>query len=176
MFHGRNLDYPITGLNNLTARVAFTRNGTVEYYGTAFTGYVGLLTGMRPNGFSVSVDERDVDNTNVVAGLIKNIGSALAGGKSIGMFVRDTLQNVNNYKDAVYALNTTRLISPMYIIVGGVGDGEGCVITRNRTHADDSHGLDNGVWSLALPQNWWRVETNYDHVRTGLPCCILART
>ena len=35
-----------------------------SYYGTAFVGYLGLLTGMRPGGWSVSVDERDQNGTS----------------------------------------------------------------------------------------------------------------
>ena len=53
----------------------FVSNGTVQYIGTAFIGYVGLLTGMRPNVFSVSVDERDQGGN--VTGLIENFMSAL---------------------------------------------------------------------------------------------------
>lgn len=85
IIHARNLDYNIP-LKNLTASITFTRgNGCVQgrlldarvalsrevvpappsvaYYGTAFVGYMGLLTGMRPGGWSVSVDERDQNGT-----------------------------------------------------------------------------------------------------------------
>jgi hypothetical protein len=41
--------------------------------------------------------------------------------------------------------------------------GEGAVITRNRDHADDSQGAAAGVWYTSPPNEWFRVETNYDH-------------
>lgn len=164
IYHGRNLDYPIPGLRNLTAEVVFTRGDNVEYYGTTFLGYVGLLTGMRPHGWSVSVDERSQHYANILDGPLDNIMSALEGGKPVGMFLRDSLQNITSYDAAIKHLNTTRLIAPVYLIVAGTESGQGAVITRNRTHADDSRGIQNGVWELDLPAgNWWRLETNYDH-------------
>jgi len=39
--------------------------------------YVGLLTGMRPQGFSVSVDERSEKYPSIIDGPIDNIISAL---------------------------------------------------------------------------------------------------
>jgi hypothetical protein len=41
------------------------------------------------------------------------------------------------------------------------------VITRDRNHADDSDGVDNGVWDIDPPSAWWRLETNYDHWEPG---------
>lgn len=40
----------------------------MAYFGTAFVGYMGLLTGMRPGGWSVSVDERDQNGTTFEVG------------------------------------------------------------------------------------------------------------
>ena len=118
--------------------------------------YVGLLTGMRPHGWSVSVDERSQQYPNIIDGPIDNILSALEvrtglapllpelagclrfvcvcmyawvlkqGGKPIGIFLRETLQTVPTYDAAITQLNTTRLIAPVYIIVGGTTDGTCC--------------------------------------------------
>jgi hypothetical protein len=65
--------------------VQFTSDGAVQYWGTAFVGYVGLLTGMRPNEFAISVDERD--QTGNVTGFIDNIVSALMVRERCTMFV-----------------------------------------------------------------------------------------
>jgi len=161
IFHGRNLDYNFPGLPNVTYTTTFISNGTVQYMGTAFIGYVGLLTGMRPHAWSVSVDERD--QTGNATGLIENVVSFVEGGKSIGMFLRETLATHSQFADVINVLNTTRLVAPVYLIVSGVNPGEGAVITRDRNHADDSQGVQNGVWTLAPPSAWWRLETNYDH-------------
>lgn len=65
--HGRNLDYPIPGLRNLTAMITFTKGGKTLYNGTTFVGYIGLLTGQSPV-FSVTVDERSACLACCVAG------------------------------------------------------------------------------------------------------------
>ena len=49
------------------------------------------------------------------------------------------------------------------VVCRGQKIGEGAVITRNRDHADDSDGVNNGVWRTNPPTNWYRLETNYDH-------------
>ncbi len=59
LYHARNLDYYFPVLQRLTAQVDFMENGKVLYTGTVFVGYVGLLTGKKPNGFSVSLNQRN---------------------------------------------------------------------------------------------------------------------
>jgi len=162
IFHGRNLDYNFAGLPNLTYTVHFTSGGELQYYGTAFIGYVGLLTGMRPGAFSVSVDQRGLNDP--ITYLLDNLLYVLKGGKSVGFFLRDTLGSpYKNFSVLINTLNTTTLIAPVYLITAGVNPGEGAVITRDRDHADDSDGVENGVWSLQPPRYWYRLETNYDH-------------
>lgn len=162
IFHGRNLDYNYNGLTNLTYTAQFTSGGAIQYYGTAFIGYVGLLTGMRPGAFSVSVDERGLQDPTT--DIILNFVSALQGGQSIGFFLRDTLAApYKGYADLINTLNTTRLIAPVYLITAGVNAGEGAVMTRDRDHADDSQGVANGTWFINPPAAWYRLETNYDH-------------
>lgn len=118
--------------------------------------YVGLLTGMRPHAFSVSVDERSLNYSSVIDGPIDNIISALEvschhyhrctvnrshapsrsvaaghaqGGKPIGLFLRSALQNITSYEAAIPVLNQTRLIAPVYIIVAGTENGA-CIHSR----------------------------------------------
>jgi N-acylethanolamine-hydrolysing acid amidase len=62
ILHARNLDFDLPAvLRPLTIEVEF-KNGVnatdVEYYGVTYAGYVGLATAMRPNQFSISLDER----------------------------------------------------------------------------------------------------------------------
>ena len=168
IFHGRNLDYPLPGLRGLTADVTFINSSTGSssplYHGTAFLGYVGLLTGMKPGVVSISVNQRTVNGSQPVQEFLKNIEQALSGGKLTGLFVRETLATALDYHSAVASLNSTALIAPVYLTVGGVSRGEGAIITRNRDHADDSAGAANGIWSLdAATGGWYRLETNYDH-------------
>ena len=60
IIHGRNLDFSGASiLRAMTATVDFTSNGTVKYSATTYASYVGILTGLRPNAFTVTVDQRD---------------------------------------------------------------------------------------------------------------------
>ncbi|GMH92420.1 hypothetical protein TrVE_jg3639 [Triparma verrucosa] len=166
LFHGRNLDYSISGLQNLTAQIDFTRAGETVYKGTEFVGYVGLLTGMRPGGWSVSVDQRatydfaNATKKESLSGLVENLVSAATGGSTLGMFLRNTLETETSFADAVDKLKKEKLIAPVYLTVAGTDHLEGAVITRNRLRPDQSHR--EGVWSLTEDDHF-RLVTNYDH-------------
>ena len=68
----------------------------------------------------------------------------------------------STFDDVLPAFNATRLIAPAYFVVAGANPGEGAVVTRNRTHAVDTHGgTAQGIWRLTAPKEWWRLETNY---------------
>ncbi|KAF7654335.1 hypothetical protein LDENG_00071310 [Lucifuga dentata] len=151
IYHGRNLDYPHPVLRNLTIDVSFLRNGEVAYRGTSFAGYVGLWTGQSPNKFTVSGNERWWN-------WWKNVVSAFLLRRSpVSWLVRETLQEAENFEDAVMRLSKTPIITGVYYIVGGVQVGEGAVITRDRTGPAD-------IWPLdPVNGRWFRVETNFDH-------------
>ena len=158
IYHARNLDYgggsSLTDmLRNVTIIVDFKENGQTVYTGTTFAGYIGLLTGTRPNKFTVSLNERDQG-----AWWMNALESLLAGTHGVAnLLIRDTLANPDmDFQMAVEKLSNSPVISPCYIIVGGVGPNEGAVITRGRTAADD-------VWRLGTNHTWYLLETNYDH-------------
>lgn len=126
---------------------------TTTTSGTTYAGYVGLLTGVRLRGFSISVDERWTPNGTIW----DNVFEALfAGGQPVGFFLRDLLGSDIDFETALNRAATQHLISVMYIIMGGQTAGEGAVVTRNRDKAAD-------VWRLDAPSRWFLVETNYDH-------------
>ncbi|XP_070581979.1 N-acylethanolamine-hydrolyzing acid amidase-like [Ptychodera flava] len=157
IWHGRNLDYQFVDvLRNITLIYDAQKNGETVYTATTFLGYTGVLTGMKPNGFTVSVDQR---NTGSIIDNLIELVSALLQDKSyfVSFLVRDTLLYHKYFHDAVESLAYTEIVASVYYIVGGVGPGEGAVITRNRKSAQD-------VWFIDTDQNrWFLVETNYDH-------------
>jgi len=153
VFHGRNLDYGIPGLQNITADILFTKGGSLLYRGTTYVGYVGLLTGVRPGAFSVSLNERDTKNGTVW----NNAAEAfLKGGHSIGLFLRDLLETQASFEDALPIAQSAHLDAPSYIIMGG-GNGQGAIVTRERNSAVDTWRLDPQVG------RWFVVQTNDDH-------------
>jgi len=153
MLHARNLDYGIPGLRNLTVQVDFQRNNKTIYRSTTFAGYIGVLTGVRPGAWSVTVNERDRDAEGTP---IDNIIEALKGGWSIGFFLRQQLEQRENYQEAIQVLQHLPLMAPVYLTVAGANAGEGCIITRDREKPDD-------VWHVTAPSMWNIIETNYDH-------------
>jgi len=153
MLHARNLDYSIGGLKNITIQVDFQRNGTTIFSGTHFAGYVGILSGMRPGGWSVTVNERDRDGEGSV---IDNILHLFKGGHSLGFTLRNMLETNKTFNEALQSATTVHLLAPVYLTMAGVRAGEGAVVTRDREQPDD-------VWRLQTPERWNLVETNYDH-------------
>ncbi|XP_006007644.1 N-acylethanolamine-hydrolyzing acid amidase-like [Latimeria chalumnae] len=152
IYHGRNFDFDISdGLQSLTIDVEFKRKGKVVFSGTTFVGYVGLLTGQRPNKFSITANEKGVGSwwENLIAGL--------KGKLPISWLVRKTLCTTRTFQRAVEKLIKTETASAAYIVIGGVRANEGMVMTRSRLGPQDIWPLDsqNGRWFL--------VQTNYDH-------------
>jgi len=165
IFHGRNLDYGIPGLENITATINFKKDGKVLFTATEYVGYFGVLTGMRPGGWAVSVNQR----FTVEVPFIPTIEAMIDGAQSIGFALRDALSSIPTYQDAMPYLSNPRneysslfLNSPVYLIVSGVNEGEGTVLTRKRNGTDESGG--RGNWKIN-PKNgtWWRLETNDDN-------------
>ncbi|XP_068170526.1 N-acylethanolamine-hydrolyzing acid amidase-like [Antennarius striatus] len=155
LYHGRNLDYPHPVLRNLTVNVVFLKNGKVAYRGTSFAGYVGLWTGQSPNKFTVSGDQRGTEHW---WNWWKNVISAVLFRRSpVSWLVRESLEQAEDFQDAVLRLSKIPIITGVYYIVGGVHPGEGVVITRDRTGPVD-------IWPLEpIKGGWYRVETNFDH-------------
>ncbi|XP_066279193.1 N-acylethanolamine-hydrolyzing acid amidase-like [Branchiostoma lanceolatum] len=138
ILHGRNLDYGFADfLRNITVMVDFQTKGQTLYTSTSYLGYVGALTGQRPNKFTVSVDERNQGAwwMNALEALLNRKASLMS------FLVRETLAEADSYDAAIQKLAYTPLIAPVYFIVGGANVAEGAVITRNRESALD-------IWTL----------------------------
>jgi len=68
---------------------------------------------------------------------------------------RDVLANCADFECALNTLMTSPIITPAYIIVAGIKNYEGAVISRNRF----------GVAHIEMlsEENWFVVQTNDDH-------------
>ena len=154
IIHGRNLDYAVPDLNRITVMLDFQKGGKTVYKGTTFAGYFGLFTAMKPNRYTVSLNQR-----NQGMWTENDFEAAKIGPKGmIGFAVRDLLANDSvDFEKAVTHLSTIELTTPSYIILGGLTDNQGAVITRDREKAIN-------IWRLNSTNNqWFLVETNYDH-------------
>lgn len=154
IWHSRNLDFPVFNmLKKLTISVDFRRSGKTVYSAVTFAGYVGILTGQKPYGFTISVDRRGQGGAlwNLLIGLLDN--SVVP----VSFLVRDALANSANYTEAIDLLANTPTAAPVYFIIAGVRPTEAAVITKDRLKPHD-------IWTIDPSSGrWFEVETNYDH-------------
>jgi len=172
LYHARNMDFGLMlgwdkknntwlvseMLRKILFIADFQKDGKTIYKSTQFAGYVGIMTAIKPNKFTFSLDERfQLDGGYV--GLIKWIYKIVTGGKPanwLGFFTREVMENATNYAEAKALLESKELLAPVYFILGGTQRNEATIITRNRMDLAD-------VWALESNNKWYMLETNYDH-------------
>jgi hypothetical protein len=153
IIHGRNLDYPFQPyLANLTVHLEFYRNGELLFEGDGDAGFLGVVTGLKPNAFGISINERNK------GGPLQTIYEIMFRRTfSIPFFIRRVLETAENFTSAVEMLSTEEFAAPAYLTVSGVNKNEGVVITRDR----------RGVYNISQidfdsVDQWFLVQTNYD--------------
>ncbi|KAK7097092.1 acid ceramidase-like [Littorina saxatilis] len=168
--HARNLDFGLfigwdvknktwqvtEALRPLVINLDFQRGGKTVFKSVNFAGYVGILTGLRPSLFSLSMNER----FNLDGGYI-GILKWLMGDRSeqwMGFLTRSVMENATSYEDAKTQLANTTMLAPAYFILGGVQSAQAAIITRAREKALD-------VWEMSTITDhpWYVLQTNYDH-------------
>jgi len=161
ILHARNLDFGEgLGVTATLKEIAFIgdfqKGGKTLFITTGFATFVGILSGMRPGAFSLTIDTRFYPEGfweifyEVIAAVTEKNASL------VSFLARDVLQYQDNYYSAKYNLANVKLIADVYYILAGVSAGQGVVISRNRENASD-------IWELDPPTRWFEVETNYDH-------------
>jgi len=161
IIHARNLDFWAgmgftDSLKDMAFIADFQKGGKTMYKTTGFAGYVGALSGIKPGGFSVTIDTRFYrqgvwEMFYEILAAIEETNSSL-----VSFLTRDVLNRRSSFETALMDLSNTELIADVYYILAGVKPGQGAVISRNRYNATD-------VWRLNAPSQWYVIETNYDH-------------
>nr|AAI53435.1 Asah1a protein [Danio rerio] len=169
IYHGRNLDFGLfmgwdrqnktwtltEKLKPLVVNINFERKNQTVFKSTSFAGYVGMLTGIRPGELTITMNERFDFDGGYIGILDWIFGNR--DGMWTGFLTRRVLENSTSYEDAKDQLSQTKLLAPVYFILGGNRTGQGCVITRTRINTLD-------IWELDLMLGrWYVLETNYDH-------------
>eukprot|EP00052_Salpingoeca_macrocollata_P011592 m.89451 g.89451 ORF g.89451 m.89451 type:complete len:385 (-) comp18122_c0_seq1:96-1250(-) len=171
IYHVRNLDFGLflgidkqnsswqltEKLRPLLFNARFVKGGKDLFNATVFGGYVGLLTGMKQGGFSITVDTRFDDNLD--KGLIRWIDGKDRSGDFLSFLTRSVMETNTTYAEAYDSLNKVPLIGPAYLILGGAKAGEGAVITR-----EEAKSLNPWTLEMSLKNgSFYVLETNYDH-------------
>jgi hypothetical protein len=129
MVHVRTLDWPIPGMGEATRLFRFRRShsggglrGQREFVSIAMPGQVGMLSGMLPGAYSVTI------NWAPPAALPTfDFGP--------GFLLRDVFETCDTYAAAVERLSKERLSTSVFFTVCGAKQGEACVIERTQAGA-----------------------------------------
>jgi hypothetical protein len=118
MIHGRNLDWEMQGLGESTVVYHFV-GCPLEFMAVSLPGLVGVLSGMGPGRFSVTLN-RATPNGRPTLDWDPQI------------LVRHVLQTAIDYDHAVRALSEAPLRTPAIFTVASAGDERACVVERTR--------------------------------------------
>eukprot|EP00026_Physarum_polycephalum_P016059 Phypoly_transcript_16891.p1 GENE.Phypoly_transcript_16891~~Phypoly_transcript_16891.p1 ORF type:complete len:227 (+),score=27.82 Phypoly_transcript_16891:85-681(+) len=152
IYHVRNMDFwdgiwLTDHLKNLTMTIEYQKGGQTVFYATSFAGYVGVLSGMKPNAFSISLNTRYYPKHGLENFLYEIIAAIQEKNNTLVSFLtRDVMMTETNWDAAVEHLSNGPLIADVYYIVGGVSMNEGAVISRNRLNASDVWVLNSTHW------------------------------
>ncbi|EGD72101.1 Asah1 protein [Salpingoeca rosetta] len=170
VFHARNLDFGLgfgwdkanetwaltEKLRPLLFNARVVRNGNTLFNATYYAGFVGLLTGMKTGGFSISVDTR-FDNS-FWKGLI-DFFKGDHSGHFVAFTTRSVMENNATYADALKALTSAKMVGPSYMILGGAEAKQGAIITRSSNESLHLWTLENDLHN----KHFYVLETNYDN-------------
>lgn len=119
ILHARNLDWWTD--NNLLSTHSrifnFQRNGKTIFKTVGWLGFIGALSGIRPNSFSITL--------NAVSSSDK---AELA--VPVSFFIREVLDSCTSFDSAKKALESTTIASDCLLLLSGVSQGELAVIER----------------------------------------------
>ncbi len=118
-FHARNLDWwtENDALKKQTKVFHFTRNNQILYSAVSWIGFVGILSGMKPGKFSITL--------NAVSSTEKpNLAPPIT------FLIRDVLEKAASFEEALHMLSTTEIASDCLLMLAGVNPNEQVVIER----------------------------------------------
>jgi hypothetical protein len=121
MVHLRTLDWPLPSIAGATRLFRF-RQGSREFLVIGACGHVGVLSGMLPGVYSVTI------NWAPPAGFPTfDFGPTF--------LLRDTLEKCVSFEEAVKTLRDTRLSTSVFFTICGAEKGQACVIERTQREA-----------------------------------------
>lgn len=181
--HARSMDWPFRPLAKHSVQFRWYKGGHIIFHSVGWIGQVGIMTGVKPGAFSISLNARyPHDNPSklakfllktrclffsnfeddlldielLVTGGIARLTSALTfHAWTVGSIIRESLETSNSFEDVVNLISRSRLSAPGYFIIAGSRSGEGAVVTRG-THPTDSKILRMDLSSNSV------VQTNVD--------------
>jgi predicted choloylglycine hydrolase len=121
MVHVRTLDWPLPAIGAATRLFRFHR-GDHEFVAVGVVGHVGVLSGMVPGAYSVTINWAPPEGRPSF-----DFGPAF--------LLREVLETCATYNEAVAVLKATKLSAAVFFFVCGAKRGQACVIERTRDDA-----------------------------------------
>jgi hypothetical protein len=121
MVHGRSLDWPLATMGDATRLFRF-RRGAREFVSVGVPGQVGVLSGMLPHGYSVTINWAPPSGFPTF-----DFGPSF--------LLRDTLETCDTYEAAVQTLGQTPLSTSVFFTICGTEKSQACVIERTQRSA-----------------------------------------
>lgn len=112
MFHYRTMDWEMMFLKKLTIEVDFQRDNKTIFTAITWAGYIGVLTAIVPNQYSMSINFRR-SNGNLVGNFIR----ATSMHWPIGYLCRILLEKQSSYVQFIDDMSNANTISPCYVTV-----------------------------------------------------------
>jgi len=160
IIHSRNLDFDnADSMRKITYNAKFVHGTKPAFEAVMFGGVAGVYTGVKPGAFSISENQREFNKGSI--GLVENLGMLFTGHSEISWLLRSTLDQCDTYQCAFDMLKGTPIDAFGYIVLAGVKEDEGAIISRNRYGAAHVDQLNSTRWFL--------VQTNSDHWDTVTP-------
>ena len=100
----------------------FVRGNKLLFEATMFAGYNGVMTGMRPNGFSISINSRYYSYATDFSKLIGNIAHIFMGYHQNTKLIRDALTDCADFDCAYNKLTSINVIAASYFTMAGTKD------------------------------------------------------
>lgn len=122
--HARNLDWVTQDrvLNDTSMTTTFANAPAGEFITVGWPGFAGVLSGMAPGRFAVTLNAVMSEDTPVVA-------------QPVVFLIRDVLETAATYGEALIRLRQSPIASDCLILLSGTQHGEMAVIERTPTRS-----------------------------------------
>ncbi|WP_461302522.1 C45 family autoproteolytic acyltransferase/hydolase [Aureisphaera sp.] len=122
--HARNLDWwsDNYSLRNYSKIFDYTRNGNVVFSSVGWPGFIGVLSGMKPGKFAITLNAVLSEDSPELA-------------PPITFKIRDVLEKVDSFDEATRILSQDCVASDSLLLVTGTRDKERLVIERTPKRA-----------------------------------------
>jgi acid ceramidase len=167
VMHFRNLDFGAglgftDTLRDLLVHVLVQRNGTTLAHVQTFAGYIGVLTGMRPGAFSITINTRFLSKNPFVVWerIIDQILTHPTAFMPAHLVRRTLLTPGATFATAAATLSSTPILGAVYFTIGGLNANEGRILARGQSalaHTVAVGSQPGAQWPYVLQTNydWW---------------------